>query len=124
MRFATLLFLAPVLSFAGTWSGLLVDSNCYTSELRNTNKNPTTVELDMNSDVRYCAANSHTKIFAIVFPDWADQRLDPSGNMKAVELVRQAGKKSLLEVTVNGDFNKDGSIHVSSLSLNDTGPRN
>jgi hypothetical protein len=39
-RFATLPFLAPVLIFAGTWLGVLVDSNCYTSELRNTNKDP------------------------------------------------------------------------------------
>ena len=110
MRFATLLFLAPVLSFAGTWSGLLVDSNCYTSELRNTNKDPTTVERDMNTDVRYCAPKPHTKSFAIVFPDWDNRKLDPTGNIQAAELVRQAGKKSLLEVTVTGDLNKDGII--------------
>jgi hypothetical protein len=122
MRFATLLLLAPVLSFAGTWSGLLVDSNCYTSELRNTNKDPTTLERDMISDVRYCAPKPHTKVFSIVFPDWDNHELDQTGNMKAVELARQAGKKSLLEVRVTGDFNKDGSIRVSSLSLNATGP--
>ena len=121
-RFATLLFLAPVLSFAGSWSGLLVDSNCYASQLRNTNKDPSTVERDMNTEVRYCVPNPHTKIFAVVLPDWDSRKLDPSGNTKAAELVRQAGKKSLLEVTVTGDLTKDV-IHVASISLNDRGPR-
>jgi hypothetical protein len=121
IRFATLLFLAPVLSFAGTWSGLLVDSNCYTSELSNTNKDPTTVDRDMNREVRYCAPKPHSKIFAIVLPDWDSRKFDPTGNTRAAELVRRAGKKSLLEVTVTGDLNKDV-IHVASISLNDGGP--
>jgi hypothetical protein len=123
MRFAALPFLAPVLGFAGTWSGLLVDSNCYTSVLRNTNKDPTTLKRDMNSDVRYCAPKPHTKVFAIVFSDWDNLKLDPTGNKKAAELAPQAGKKHLLEVTATGDLNKDGIIQVSSLSLHDTGSR-
>jgi hypothetical protein len=123
MRFATLLFLAPVLSFAGTWSGILVDSNCYTSELRNTNKDPTTVERDMNTEVRYCAPKPHTQGFAVVLPDWDNHTLDSTGSIKAAELVRQSGKKSLLEVTVTGDLNKDGIIHVASIALNDASPR-
>jgi hypothetical protein len=117
IRFATLLFLAPVLSFAGTWSGILVDSNCYASELRNTNKDPTTVERDMNTEVRYCAPKPHTKVFAVVLPDWDNHTLDSTGSIKAAELVRQSGKKSLLEVTVTGDLTKDGIIHVASIAL-------
>lgn len=101
----------------------MVDSNCYTSELRNTNKDTTTVERDMNTDVRYCTPKPHTRIFAIVFPDWDSHNLDSAGNTKAAELVRQAGKKSLLKVTITGDLNKDGIIHVSWLSLHDTGSR-
>lgn len=58
-----------------------------------------------------------------MFPDWDNHTLDPAGSIKAAELVRQAGKKSLLEVTVTGDLNKDGIIHVASISLNDAGPR-
>jgi hypothetical protein len=93
-----------------------VDST-YASQEHNT-KDPSTVERDMNTEVRYCAATPHTKILAIVLPDWDSRKFDPTGNTRAAELVRRAGKKSLLEVTVTGDLNKDV-IHVSSLSLND-----
>ena len=34
--------------FAGNWSELLVNSKCYASEESNRNKDPTTVDRDMN----------------------------------------------------------------------------
>ena len=45
-RIVTLICLASTLSFAGTWSGLLVDSRCYEAEERNVNPTDTLTSVD------------------------------------------------------------------------------
>jgi len=117
MRLVTMLFFGAMLGFAGSWSGSLVDSNCYASEERNANKNTTTVDRDMSAVVRYCSPNAHMRDFAIVLPDWDGHKLDSAGNAKAAELVRNTRRRSVFEVTLTGDLTKD-SIAVTSISLN------
>jgi len=114
MRLATLLMLASTLGFAESWSGLLVDSKCYANEQTNVNKDATTVDRDMNAEIRYCAPDAKTKSFGVVLLDWDSLKFDSAGNAKAAELVRSDGKRSVLDITVTGTQKKDG-IGVSSL---------
>jgi len=115
MRLAALLFLGSALGFAGNWSGILVDSKGYASEQSNVNKNPMTLDRDMAFEVRYCSPNVRTKAFSVVLPDWDSLEFDSAGNAKAAELARKTSKKSVLDVTVIGDLNKDR-IKVASIS--------
>jgi|SRR5579863_5579110 hypothetical protein len=115
MPAALLLCLAPLPSFAGSWSGVLVDSKCY--ENLRTNTNPFEPYPDENLDLWYCRPNLHTKSFAVVREDWARFKLDAAGNAKAAELVRNADKKShYLDVAVTGELDK-GTVQVASISL-------
>jgi len=122
MRFAALWLLVTSLGLAKTWSGLLVDSNCYANEQSNVNKDQTTVDRDMDMEVRYCSPNSKTKTFGIVLADWNSLKFDSAGNAKAAGLIGSAAAKAPLEVRVSGDLKKD-TIAVSSVSAAETGPR-
>ena len=115
MRLATLLLLASTLGFADTWSGVLVDSKCYASEQTNVNKDATTVDRDMNSELRYCSPSAKTKNFGLVLPNWDSLRFDSAGNAKAAELVRTTQKGSLLGVKVTGERSKN-TIDVGAIS--------
>lgn len=115
MRVAVLFFLASTLGYAGTWSGLLVQSNCYTREQENTNKYASTADRDMGMEARLCAPTPDTKSFAIVLPDWSSIQLNSAGDAQAAQLVHTAGKRALFQVTVDGTWNGDR-IDVKSLS--------
>jgi hypothetical protein len=116
MRLATLLFLVSTSGLAANWSGFLVDSRCYQSEQTNVNKNTTTVDRDMNAEVRYCSPNAKTKAFAVVLDNWDSLGFDAAGNTKAAALVERDGKRSVLKVTVSGTRNK-ATIQVGSVSV-------
>lgn len=105
--------LVPALSFAESWSGVLVDSKCYDSEERNVN--PWEPYHDQALSVRLCHPTAHTKTFAIVEPDWLRLKLDSSVNAQAAELVRKADKKPYLGVVVTGERNKD-TVRVGTIS--------
>jgi hypothetical protein len=114
LRVSVILCLASNLGFAGSWSGVLVDSKCYDSEERNIN--PFEPFHDEELDVRLCRPNAHTKSFAIVQQDWLRLRLDSAGNAKAAEIVRKADKKkSYWGVAVTGEKIKD-IVKVVSIS--------
>jgi hypothetical protein len=107
MRLLSLLICLSTLSFAGTWSGYLVDSRCYASQQANVN-DATTVSRDMNIGLRQCGASSETKRFAIVIYDWSILRLDSAGNERAATIVRQNRKRSALYcITVAGVRHKN-----------------
>lgn len=117
-RLAVLFCLASALSFAGSWSGWLVDSKCYASLERN--KNPTDtlsyVDRDQGDEIRYCRPSAKTKSFAVVDQNGLSFNLDASGNAKAAELVRSAGKKRAGQVAVTGE--KTGNtLKVDSISI-------
>ncbi len=115
---AALLCLSPVLSFAGSWSGSLVDSKCYDALERNVNPTDTLYNVDRDGyrEIRYCSPTTKTKYFAVVPFDGPSLKLDPAGNTKAAELVRQIGKKSHLIVAVTGEPIKN-TIKVDSISI-------
>jgi len=54
MRLAALLFCLSAAGFAGTWSGYLVDSKCWTSRQENVSLDTSTVSRDMRMDLYYC----------------------------------------------------------------------
>ncbi len=115
MRLATLLLLISSLGLAKSWTGVLVDSNCYANEQTNVGKDQTTVDRDMNTEVRYCSATPRTKVFAVVLPNWTSLKFDSAGDTRAANVVRKATRNSLFEVTVTGDLRKD-TIQVGSMS--------
>jgi hypothetical protein len=117
MRAAVLFYLTIALGFAESWSGALVDSNCYDTLDRNVNPFETSPGArDWSMQIRYCAPNRKTKTFAVVLEDLTRLKLDSNGNSKAAELVRKAGKKSRFVVAVSGEVS--GKIlKVDSISL-------
>jgi len=118
LRLAALCCLASALSFAGSWSGWLVDSKCYAALERNKSPTDTLSYVDRNKsdEVRYCRPNAKTKSFAVVDQDGLSFNLDASGNAKAAELVRSAGKKSAGGVMVTGELTGN-TLKVDSISI-------
>jgi hypothetical protein len=118
MRLAALCCLASALSFAGSWFGWLVDSKCYAALERNKSPADTLSYVDRNKsdEVRYCRPNAKTKSFAVVDQDGLSFNLDASGNAKAAELVRSAGKKSVGGVMVTGE-KAGNTLKVDSISI-------
>lgn len=115
IRFLGLFCFASALCFATTLSGALVDAKCYESVEWNHNVTASTAVQDLNIDVRLCAPNARTRVFAILPPDGGDSlTLDPASNAKAAELVRHEGRRSPLYVTVAGEINKN-TINVKSI---------
>jgi hypothetical protein len=113
-----LVCLASSLSFAANWSGFLVDSRCYDSEESNVNPTDTQlyVDRDRGFEIRYCSPRPKTKTFEVVLSDGTRFRLDSGGNAKAVNLVRNLGKKSTVAVNVTGEM-RGNTVQVSSISL-------
>jgi hypothetical protein len=117
-RLAALVCFSSPLSFAGSWSGALVNSKCWTAEERNVNPADTTtfVDRDRNLEIRFCSPNAKTKSFAIVLPDGLSFQLDAVGNAKAAELIRQSGKGSVFTVAVTGEM-IEHTVKVDSISM-------
>ena len=114
-----LLWLAPAAGAAGSWSGYLVDSKCYEIEEHNVNPWDTSTYVDRDKDleVRLCSPNARTKSFAVVVPDeWKMLGLDPAGNAKAAEFVRNTAKQREYLVTVAGEMGKN-IVKVDSISM-------
>jgi hypothetical protein len=99
------------------WSGFLVNSSCYEALERNTDPWDTSTYVDRDRDweVRYCSPDVKTKSFTLVDHDGLSHKLDPAGNAKAADAVRQTGKKVPMEVKVAGQQDKD-TIQVDSIS--------
>lgn len=118
VRLAVVGLLASLLSWAGDWSGALVDSKCWDSEESNVNPHDslTNVDRDRGMEVRFCSPNTETTVFAIVDHDGQSSKLDAAGNSKAAELVRATGKKPHYIVHVTGTMNKKR-LQVDSIAL-------
>jgi hypothetical protein len=116
-RLIVLVCFSSALSFAGSWSGVLVNSKCWAAEERNVNPTDTTtfVDRDRNLEIRFCTPNAKTKSFAVVLPDGLSFQLDAAGNTKAADLVRQSGKESVFAVAVTGEMIKN-TVRVDSIS--------
>jgi hypothetical protein len=108
------LIVAPI--FGETWSGVLVDADCYAREERNVNPKDTTfdVDRDRDSEIRYCLPSSKTRTFAVVQQNGQSITLDSNGNAKAAAIVPKTSKKSRIHVTVNGQ-KADHEVRVESI---------
>jgi hypothetical protein len=104
LRLLLLASLTSALSLAESWSGLLVDSRCYTSSQNNMKAGSHPASTDIGRTLRVCAATARTRAFAIVQHDGTSVGLDADGNQKAHELVMKRGKMSQYEVNVTGDM--------------------
>jgi len=118
IQFTVLFGLSAALCLATSWSGTLVDARCYAAEERNVNPTDTLTSVDRDGyrEIRYCAPKAKTKSFAVVQPDGQTFVLDSAGNVKASELVRQAGRKHFYEVAISGEF-VGKAIQVESISV-------
>jgi hypothetical protein len=114
MRIITLVLLSSALSFAGTWSGTLVDAGCW-GYLKHKDA-ASYSERDRNLDARQCSPKAKTKSFAVLTPEGQALNLDAAGNAKASALAKEAHRKAPIKVVVNGESNKKNSIEVSSIS--------
>lgn len=115
MRILPLFLLAPALVLAQSWTGYLVDSGCYKNDKANHNISPSTVDRDMNMELKQCAPDSKTKSFALVLPDWSSLKLDTAGSTKATELVRNASHRTPIQVTLTGERSAN-EVKVDSIS--------
>ncbi len=118
MHLISLLFLSSAFKYAGTWSGILVDSKCFAIAELNVNPTDTLtyVDRDQNQEIRLCSPGAKTKSFAIVQHDGVSFKLDSLGNAKAAEIVPNTGKKSSLAVVVTGEVSRN-TIKVDSISV-------
>jgi hypothetical protein len=115
LRLACLLCMVSVLSFAGSWTGALVDTNCYTTAQRNSSHGHP-ASGDTKRAVRSCAPSGKTMSFSVVQQVGMAFNLDSDGNEKARELVLKEGKKSPFMVHVTGDVSEDN-LKVDTISI-------
>jgi hypothetical protein len=115
-RLAGLACLSSALSFAGNWSGILVDSQCWDSQENNTRATSIYVDRDSNLEIGLCSPGAKTKSFAIVQQDGLSFKLDAPGNAKAAGLIKERGKKASAAVVITGETSND-TINVQSISM-------
>ena len=118
MRLAALCCSVSMAVFAGSWEGVLVNSQCYDALERNVNPVESGLDAsrDRNLEVRYCRANARTKSFTVVQSDGQSFKLDPIGNAKAAEIVRKGNQKFIFVVDIAGEM-RDHLIKVDSISM-------
>jgi hypothetical protein len=121
-RIGGLLFLssfALTVSFARSWSGVLVDAGCYQTEERNINANDTTFDVDHDRDweIRQCLPTAKTKEFVLVDRSGQSVKLDAEGNARAGAMLPKTGKKSRVYVIIRGELEKNY-VKVESIAIN------
>jgi len=106
-----------LLASAGTWSGALVDADCYAAQERNINARDTLMNVDRDRDyeIRYCRPGPKTKSFAIVDHDGQSTALDSGANARAAEIVAKTPRKEGILVTVTGEKDHN-TIKVESIA--------
>jgi hypothetical protein len=110
LKLAFLSCFASMLSFAGSWTGWLVDSKCYASLLFN--RNAGEVSWDGNMEIRYCTPEKKTKSFSVVrWDDGSNFKLDPAGDEKASELPLSPRKQFVYLVA--GETTRGKTVAIS-----------
>jgi hypothetical protein len=116
-RFVALGVFAAIFSFAQSWSGTLVDSDCYQIYERNLTQKDPEATLDRDLEVRECAPKAKTKFFGVVQHSGQMFKLDSVGNAKVAELMSNLKKKARIHVSVTGEMIKD-TVKVDSIVTN------
>ena len=110
---------SPVV-FAESWTGDLVDATCYQGA--ESNASPFSASIYVSHDralvIRQCRPRpDKTKRFTLVEKYGQTIQLDPAGDTKAADLVRNADKKSpYIHVAVTGEKINDDRVRVDSIS--------
>jgi hypothetical protein len=114
--FVAIFWARPALT-AETWSGFLVDANCFANEERNVGPRDTliAVDRDLYWEVRQCRPGAKTKAFGIVNQDGEFLRLDPASNSEAAAVAANVDRKSTVRVVVSGE-KAANSIRPTSVS--------
>lgn len=115
LRLTALFSLASVISLAGSWTGALVDSDCYDHLQANTSHDAGHTGTNNKKAIRYCAANGKTKSYAIIQSDGSRFNLDCTGQEKAIEQALKASNKAPHLVHITGDMNGNA-IKVAAIS--------
>jgi hypothetical protein len=104
LRLYAVFFLVSMASFAGSWDGVLVNTDCYDTLERNVNPSDSAIDVthDRGLEVRYCRAKARTKYFTVVQQDGQSFKLDSTGNAKASEILRKGDQKLVFVVHITG----------------------
>jgi len=119
MILPALLCVAAPISFAGSWTGDLVDSVCYRGGESNVNKGSSDVSHDRDLVIQECRPRpDKTTRFAVVEKFGQTIRFDLAGNAKAADFVRNTDAKTrYVHVAVTGERINDDRVRVDSISL-------
>ncbi len=101
-KFAVSFCAAAMLSFAGTWSGTVVDVMCKGK--------------DLAGHTRECALSCAKSGFGLVTSDGQFYKFDETGNARALAALKKSSKDKDLKATVSGSMDGDV-IKVSSIDL-------
>ena len=101
-KFALLFSLASAFCFGETWSGRLVDSSCK-------------AKAQASGEKMSCAATKATTNFGVELPDSKTLNLDPDGNSKAIEAIKDS-KTAEVRVSITGSMSGD-SVKVESIAV-------
>ena len=107
--------LACAACLAGTWTGALVDSDCYGTLQRNTSHDAGHTGVNTKKAIRTCAVKDTTKSFSIVDAHGSVFNLDSTGQESAIAQVLKASSKAPHMVQVTGDANGN-TIKVTGIS--------
>ena len=113
LQLAFACFVASVAATAGTWSGGLVDSECYGSMMRNVSQSAGHVGVDPDRALRDCAPTPETKSFAVVQHGTA-VNLDPATNDKVIDFLKRTHVKAPYMIKIGGEMQGDA-LKVSSI---------
>lgn len=98
-----------------SWSGVLVDSKCFTSMDHNRGDIPSFVNWDINGAIQFCSPTMKTHSFAVVQPDGTSIKLDSNGNERSRTLLDN-NKHSLYIVKLDGEEDRH-MVRVKTISV-------
>jgi hypothetical protein len=116
LRFSFLTSFTAMLTFAGSWSGFLVDADCYASHQMNTRAGTHPATVDTNRIVKTCPPKAESTSFVVMEKGGRVFNLDAAGNQKAHELVQKAGSAPTYKIKVLGDV-EENTLKVSAISM-------
>jgi hypothetical protein len=114
VRLTSLFCLASAVTFAASWTGALVDSDCYGRVQANTSHDAGHTGTNPKKVIKTCSAKETTKSFAIVEQNGAMFNLDSTGQEGAIMQVLKTSKTPHV-VQVTGDLNQN-TIKVAGIS--------
>lgn len=114
-RVAVFFCLIGIPAMADTWTGTLVNADCYSSH----NPNPGETHpgsYDVNASLRQCRPETKNSTFSLVDPHGEVVHLDPSTNQRIIDLLTRTGKKNMYIVTITRQMSQSA-VRVETILL-------